>query len=335
MKILEDKNLSNYTSFKIKSDAFAVFEIESEDDIWKIHHLAKEERKKLVILGEGTNTIFGKESKLIVGLIKTKGVRIVHDFEKSSIIEVGAGENWDDFVKWSIDQKYSGLECLSAIPGTVGASPVQNIGAYGQEVKNLLVNVFVFDRQKETFEILGFNECDFSYRNSIFKKEPERFIIYKVSFELKKTPAEMPTYKDLKLYFLGQIKPSARQIRNAVIEIREKKLPNYKVVPNCGSFFQNPIIEITLLQKITEKYPKIQYNKLDENKVKLYSGWLIENINWQKIETKSIKFYEKNKLVLINTGEADFSELEKVIKNIQKEVEKTFGVRLEVEPSLI
>jgi UDP-N-acetylmuramate dehydrogenase len=335
MEILENKDLSNYTSFKIKFDAFSVFEIESEDDIWKIHHLAKDERKKLVILGEGTNTIFGKDNKVIVGIIKTKGIRIVHDFEKSSIIEVGAGENWDDFVKWSINQKYSGLECLSNIPGTVGASPVQNIGAYGQEIQNLLVNVFVFDRQKESFEILGFSECDFSYRNSIFKKEQERFIIYKVSFELKKTPAEMPTYKDLKLYFLGQIKPSARQIRNAVIGIREKKLPNYKEIPNCGSFFQNPFVDTLLLQKILEKHPKVKYNKIDENKVKLYAGWLVENINWEKIESKNIKLYEKNKLVLINTGEADFSELEKVIKNIQKEVEKTFGVHLEVEPTLV
>lgn len=335
MDIIENKDLSNLTSFKIGGEAFGVFELKNKDDVWKIHHLAKEERKPLIILGDGTNTIF-KDGKtnFIIGLMKIEEIRIIQEFDKSSIIEVGAGENWDEFVEWSIKNKYSGIELLSGIPGTVGASPVQNIGAYGKEIADCFVNLEAFDRQKEEFVTLGLNDCEFGYRESIFKQEPDRFIITKVSFELKKTPAEMPIYKDLQLYFLGQNKPSTRQIRNAVWEIRENKLPNPWEVPNCGSFFKNPFVDSSLIESLLEKYPKMPLFKIDENTFKVFAGWLIENINWQKIETKHIKFNPKNKLVLTNDGEGSFKELKKTIEEIKKQVASNFGIELETEPRI-
>lgn len=335
IKLVENKDLKKYTSFMIGGEAEHVVEIYNEDDVWKAHHLAKEERRPLVILGDGTNTIF-KDGKTnyIIGLMKSEGKRIIQDFDHSSIVEVGAGENWDEFIQWSIDNKFSGLELMSGIPGTVGATPVQNVGAYGKEVSDLLVNVYAFDRQKEKFVTLGINDCKLEYRNSVFKKNPDKYIILRVSFELKKTPAEMPTYKDLKLYFLGQNKPSARQIRNAVWEIREEKLPNPWDTPNCGSFFKNPFVDVALVESLLKKYPKLPHYQIDQNTFKLYSGWLIENINWKKIETKNIHFNSKNKLVLINNGEATFKELKKVIEDIKKQVSSHFGIDLEVEPRI-
>jgi len=335
MKILDQKKLSGHTSFRIGGEALQVLEIENNEDAWKAHHLAKEERKPLVILGDGTNTIFDdKDDKFIIGLVKIKGIRVTQDFDNSSIIEVGAEENWDEFVEWSINNKYSGIELLSGIPGTVGASPVQNIGAYGKEISGVLVNVQVFNREEEKFETIGLKDCCFDYRNSIFKENPDKYIILRVSFELKKTPAEAPTYKDLQLYFLGQNKPSARQIRNAVWEIREKKLPDPWDTPNCGSFFKNPFVDIALLEKLLEKYPKLPHYQIDENTFKLYAGWIIDNINWGKIETKNIKFHPANKLVLTNTGEASFKELKKVVEEIQHQVSSHFGIELEVEPRI-
>lgn len=335
IKLIEDKNLKNHTSFKVGGQAFQIVEIFNEDDVWKAHHLAKEERKPLIILGDGTNTIFKDgNTNYIIGLMKISGKRITQNFDKSSIVEVGAGENWDEFIQWSIDNKFSGLELMSAIPGTVGSTPVQNVGAYGREVSDLLVNVYAFDREKEKFITLGLKECELGYRDSVFKRNPDKYIILRASFELKKTPAEMPTYKDLKLYFLGQNKPSARQIRNAVWEIREGKLPNPWETPNCGSFFKNPFIDISLLESLLKKYPQMPHYQIDKVTFKLYAGWLIENINWQKIETKHITFNPKNKLVLINDGEATFKELKKVIEEIQKAVASNFGVDLEVEPRI-
>lgn len=335
VKIVDNKKVGDYCSFRIGGEAFEVFEIANEDDVWKIHHLAKEERKPLVILGDGTNTIF-KEGRLnyIVGLMKIRGIRIIQDFDNSSIIEFGAGENWDEVVEWSIKNKYSGIELLSGIPGTTGAGPVQNIGAYGKEIADCLVNVYIFDRKEERFKTLGLVDCEFSYRDSIFKRNSDRFIILKVNLELKKEPAEMPKYKDLQIYFAGQNKPSARQIRNAVWEIREEKLPNPWDNPNCGSFFKNAFIDTSLLQSILEKYPKVPFHQINGNTFKVYAGWLIENISWEKIETKNIKFNPKNKLVLINNGEASFKELRKVVEQIQKEVSTHFGIELEVEPRI-
>lgn len=335
INLIENKNLKDYCSFSIGGEAFHVLDIKDNEDVWRAHHLAKEERKPLIVLGDGTNTIF-KEGKtdFIIALMKIDGIRIITDFDKSSIIEVGAGENWDEFIEWSIKNKYSGIELLSGIPGTVGASPVQNIGAYGKEISDCFVNLEAFDRKKEEFVILGLKDCEFGYRESIFKQEPDRYIITKVSFELKKTPAEMPTYKDLKLYFLGQNKPSARQIRNAVWEIREEKLPNPWEVPNSGSFFKNPFIDSSLVESLLEKYPKMPHYQINEDTFKIYAGWLIENINWQKIETKHIKFNPKNKLVLTNDGEGSFKELKKVIEEIQKQVDSNFGIQLEVEPRI-
>lgn len=336
MDILEQKNLKEYSSMKIGGEAFNVITIKDEKDAWKAHHLSKSERKPLIVLGDGTNSIF-KDNKtdFIVAIMQKTGIRIIQDFKESSIIEVGAGENWDEFVEWSINNKYSGIELLSGIPGTIGAAPVQNIGAYGKELSDVFVNLYAFDRNLEDFVTLGLNDCNFNYRDSVFKQQPERFIIINVSLELKKTPAQMPSYKDLKLYFLGQEnKPSARQIRNAVWEIRENKLPNPWEKPNCGSFFKNPFIDVSLLESILKKYPKMPHFHIKENIFKVYAGWLIENINWQKIETKNIKFNRTNKLVLINEGEATFKELKKVIEEIQKEVSTHFGIELEVEPNI-
>ena len=335
IKIVENKNLKDLCSFRIGGEANQVLEIYSDDDIRKAHHLSQEERLPLIILGDGTNSIFkAGKTDYIIGLMKIEGKRVMQDFDTSSLIEVGAGENWDEFVEWSVKNKYSGLELLSGIPGTVGAAPIQNIGAYGREISDILVNVHAFDRDTKDFVILGIQDCNFDYRTSIFKEYPNRYIIKKITLELKKTPAEDPQYKDLKLYFIGQNKPSARQIRNAVWEIREDKLPNPWEQPNCGSFFKNPFIDISLLESIIKKYPSIPRYQIDQNTFKLYAGWLIENIEYKKIETENIKFNPKNKLVLINTGEADFKELQKVISEIQKEVSTHFGIDLEVEPTI-
>ena len=183
IKIVENKNLKDLCSFRIGGEANQVLEIYSDDDIRKAHHLSQEERLPLIILGDGTNSIF-KDGKTdyIIGLMKIEGKRVMQDFDTSSLIEVGAGENWDEFVEWSVKNKYSGLELLSGIPGTVGAAPIQNIGAYGREISDILVNVHAFDRDTKDFVILGIQDCNFDYRTSIFKEYPTTCIGGGVAF---------------------------------------------------------------------------------------------------------------------------------------------------------
>ncbi len=339
MKIYEDVSLKKLSFMKIGGTAKFLVEIEKDSEIKELDEFAKKQKLPIYFLGEGSNTIFanGYHDKIFV---KFKQKDIIKTYEDENFInlKVSAGLNWDRFVEWAVSNNYSGIECLSAIPGTVGASPIQNIGAYGQEVKDCIINVEVYEFETQKFYQISNSECQFSYRNSILKENIGKFAVLNVGFCLKKKNPDPPIYKDLSLYFLAKEKkdPSLKEIRQAVIEIRRQKLPDWKKEPNCGSFFQNPIISNDFAKKLIKKFPEIPQYKASNSQTKISGGWLIEKCGFKgKVFDKKIKVHNKSALVLVNCGDADFKDLEKFVDEITKKVEKKFEISLVVEPNLI
>lgn len=338
MKITENTNLKNMSFMKIGGTGKFLIEIENERELYKISEISRAEKLPIMIVGEGSNTIFddGEQQKIFVK-VTTDEIFKVYDDKFGSNINVGSGTNWDKLVDWSVKQNLSGLELLSAIPGSVGASPVQNIGAYGQEVSNVITHVKVFDIVNEEFYEITNSECDFKYRDSIFKRNPNRYIITNVSFRLSKKKPENPRYKDLALYFLAEKNknPTLREIRKAVIDIRAQKLANPKTDPNCGSFFKNPIVSNNIAEKLINKFKDMPQFSAEPGFTKLSGGWLIEKSGFKGKDFGAIRVSDKNALVLINNGNAKFSDLINAKDKIIEGVIKNFGVTLEIEPNLI
>lgn len=326
--------LENYSTFKVGGNAYKILNIRKEDDIISAVSYAEKCNKRLIVIGEGSNSIFSDEDDLfIIGHMQLTGISIKEDTDLYSVVRVAAGESWDNLVSWSIEQGLSGIEALSGIPGTVGAAPIQNIGAYGRELSDVLVNVTAYNLEEKRFRSLKSSQCEFSYRDSIFKRNPDKYIISEITIKLYKTKPRIPDYESVKNKFTTK-SPTLSEIRDVILRTRAEKIPDYKTVPNCGSFFKNPIITQDEFKKIQDKYPDIPFFETKDNMIKIYTGWLIEHSDYKQYETSNISFYNKNKLVLTNTNEATFEELLMVIKNITEEIYKNFKVHIEPEPNL-
>jgi UDP-N-acetylmuramate dehydrogenase len=340
MKIQENVSLKNHTTMQIGGKAKFFCIAESESDIIEACQFARDNGLDIFPLGEGSNTIFKSESynKLFI-LMKNTGITKSYEGPEMVNLEVCAGENWDNLVKWSVSQKLSGLECLSGIPGTVGAAPIQNIGAYGSEAKDTITKVKVLDLESNEIFELPNSQCDFSYRNSIFKKNLGKFIILTVSFNLSKNHKNLPIpqYKDIQLYFAGKQKSaSADEIRKAVLEIRSRKIPWPSDVPNSGSFFQNPIVDKETASRIAIEFPEMPYFQIDDNKCKLYAGWLIEKCKLKGFKFGKIKICDHNALIITNPdGAGEYKNLEQAVAQIQAQVYQQFEIELEIEPNII
>ena len=337
----KDVSVKDLTSFKIggKTKFFAVGR--SVDDITEAVDLAKSTNTKLFVIGGGSNIIFSDEYlDLFILKLEMFGFDVIKDEEEFSLIKIGATENWDEIVKRSVELGLSGIEAMSAIPGTVGATPVQNVGAYGQEIKDTLVEVQVFDTTDKSVKALSNADCGFKYRDSIFKSEEKgRYIILNVTLKLSKLRPGVPEYPGVQKYFSesGIDKPSLVDIRNAIIDIRKSKLPDPSNVPNVGAFFENPIIDRVHVQGSTEKFPDMKYFELADSRIKVPAGWLIEKAGFkgQLIGNGKIKVHQDNALVLTNNGEATFSDLLSAKEEIIGKVKEMFGIELEMEPNVI
>ena len=329
-------DLRTYSTFAIGGIAHKVFEIREEEDCKKINSYSQYINKSLIIIGEGSNSIFANTTdKYIIALMRIMSIEILEQQENTDVlIKAYGGESWDAVVAWSIDHGLSGLEALSGIPGTAGSAPIQNIGAYGSELSNTLVEIEVFDRTKDIFTLLTHEQCCFNYRDSIFKKNPDRYIILSITLKLSMKPASIPQYKDVIDFFVSNPNPTTKEIRDAIIQIRNNKIPDYKKYPNCGSFFKNPIITNKHLKSLTEKYSAIPSFEISDGTHKLFAGWLIEHVDYQKAQTDTIVFNEKNKLILINKNNGTFEDLQFVISHITKLVQDAYEVTLEVEPNI-
>ncbi|SDR81070.1 UDP-N-acetylmuramate dehydrogenase [Polaribacter sp. KT25b] len=342
MNIQQNKSLKNYNTFGISVNAKRFISI---DSVYQLQQLLKVE-KDLFLISGGSNMLLTKDIKELVVHINIKGISIDKENENEVFITVNAGESWHEFVVWCVENNYGGIENLSLIPGNVGTCPIQNIGAYGVEVKDTITKVEALEI--ETGKLVSFSndECNFGYRNSIFKNEVKgKYIITSVSFKLTKNKHQLNTSYgaiDVELASKEIEKPTLKNISDAVITIRKSKLPDPKKIGNSGSFFKNPVVSKKQFLKIKEansKVPFYEIKPLGDSKgdveYKIPAGWLIEQAGFKGKRFGNYGVHEKQALVLVNYGNATGLEIYQLAEKIKQTILQKFGISLEIEVNII
>ena len=333
MKINKEASLKKFNTFNVSETAYFIYEVE---EISELKGILSDSKGKILILGGGSNILFTKRFEGTIINLKNKGIKVISENKDSILVEVCAGENWNDFVIWAVENNYGGIENLSLIPGNVGAAPIQNIGAYGVELKDIFYSCsgIELDSLKE-FE-MNKSECKFSYRNSIFKNElKDKVVITSIKLYLTKDNHHFNiAYKDLK-ESLSNSELSLKVISDEVIKIRQSKLPDHKSVGNCGSFFKNPIVSLSKLKKIKAVYPNLPSFKIDSNNYKIPAAWLIEKSGFKERGNKNVGVYENQPLVIINHGSATGKEILDFANEIKETIYNNFNIQLEEEVLII
>lgn len=336
MDIHQSIPLKNYTTMKLGGNARFMTEVRTADEVQAICKNAKSQNLPVYILGGGSNTIVRDEGfNGIVIRIRVPGIEVVGDDLYSTTVKVGAGEIWDDFVAWSVEHKLTGIEAMSAVPGTVGAAPVQNIGAYGQEVAETITELEAYDIESDQFVTLQNQDCQFAYRSSIFREESKgRYAITSVTFQLSKNLPQPPFYAALQKYFdENHISTFLHEtVRQAVMAIRFEKLPDPADRPNAGSFFKNAVIEDWLLPDLQAENPDMPFYDMPGKRYKIPSGWLIEQAGFKGQLISGMRVHDKNALVLINESAKSYADLEAARDAITTAVRDKFRIELEQEP---
>lgn len=335
MKIKEFVELTFLNTIRLKSCARYYLLLQNEKELVEISAYIKLKSLKFFALGGGSNILL---PELFEGLVihnKIQGIQKIAEDDEFVFIKAGAGTIWDDFVKFCIENAWFGLENLSWIPGTVGASPVQNISAYGVDVREFIDSLEVFDLATGKAFSLREKDCGFAYRNSIFKGEPN-LLVTSVVFSLRKTPRLNLSYRDVAEHFKERNteKVSALDLRNLIINIRKQKLPDPALFPNVGSFFHNPIVDKLLAEKLHKDHC-IPIYEVDCNRAKLSAGWLIENLGLKGFRNGNVGVYEKHALVLLNYSSATQKEILDFAKLIKDKVYKKFNVVINIEPIVV
>lgn len=335
--IQSNVNLIAYNTFGIGVNAKHFAQFENVDALKSI--LKNNPDEVLLILGGGSNILFTKDFNGIVLKNEIKGFRIIEDNENDVIVESGAGENWHQFVLRCIDNNFCGLENLSLIPGSVGASPMQNIGAYGVEIKDVFEKLQAYHIPTGEVHEFKHSDCEFGYRESVFKRKLKgQYVILTVSFKLSKKSTINSSYGAIEseLEKMGISSPTIQDISNAVIAIRTSKLPDPKIIGNAGSFFKNPVVSKALLMEIQKTYPEVPfYANENSETVKIPAGWLIEKAGWKGKTFENYGVHKLQALVLVNYGSAKGSEILELSGQIIKDITDKFGVTLEREVNIL
>lgn len=336
MEIHTNIPLKNFTTMKLGGNARFMGEAFSPQDIADIYHNAKAQHLPVFVLGGGSNVIAPDEDYHgIIVRNRIAGFEVIAEDTVGITIKIGAGENWDEVVKRTVDMNLSGIETMSAIPGTAGATPVQNVGAYGQEIADTLVSLEAYDCQTETFVTLQNEDCNFSYRHSMFRGDAAgRFAITSITLKLNKSPLKPPFYSTLQTFFDSKSTTlfSPKIIREAVIAIRAEKLPDPALKPNTGSFFKNAIVEKWQLADLQSEYPDIPLYDLGDSRYKIPTGWLIEQVGLKGQLLHGIRIHDKNALVLINESATSYGDLAAARDEIIGAVRDQFRILIEQEP---
>ena len=338
MQIYDNHSLQSHNSFGVSISSKLFTELNTTSDIEALIRWQKENDEiPCLLIGGGSNMLFRDDFAGLAVAVCLKGRELSSEDSQAFYITAAAGENWHDFVRWTIDEGYAGLENLSLIPGTVGAAPMQNIGAYGVELGDRLQSLIAVDLQTGERRTFSNEDCQFAYRDSYFKQQPhDRWLIESVTFRLPKEPVWVTAYAGVAAE-LGDQEPSARLISDVVIALRQSKLPDPAVIGNAGSFFKNPIMLSDQWQQLKSQFPELPgYPQKDDPKlVKTSAGWLIDQCEWKAFRDGDAGIYEKHALVLVNHGNASGVELWNLAERIIDSVETKFGVQLEAEPRLI
>lgn len=337
MEIQINFSLKNYNTFGIEARAKQFIAVHNIKDLRTV--LQENKSNKKFILGGGSNMLLTKDVEALVIHIDLKGKKIIKENEDFVWVESQAGENWHELVLWTIDQNFGGLENMSLIPGNVGTTPVQNIGAYGTEIKDTFVSCQAMTIENQEMKTFTNQECHFGYRESIFKNEAkDQYIITSVVYKLTKHNHKINiSYGDISGELLKNkiTNPSLKDVSNAVIAIRKSKLPDPKELGNSGSFFKNPILLKTDFEKIHQQFPEMKYYEVSETLVKVPAGWLIEQAGFKGKRFGDAGIHKNQALVLVNYGNATGQEILDVSKKIQETIFETFGIHIEAEVNVI
>ncbi len=329
-------DIKDLTTFGISTLVDEWISFKSIDDLQTFIRKRPLTQEKHFVIGGGSNLLFVNNYDGLIVKANFQGIELLEESEKYIYLKAGAGVVWEDFVAYCVEHNYWGAENLSLIPGTVGASPVQNIGAYGIEVQDIIFDVRAINKKTGKEQIFSFADCKFGYRDSFFKNDPKQeWIVSEVVYRLTKAPNRNLSYGPLKQIFSENTEPSIQEIREAIIKIRESKLPNPKQIGNAGSFFKNPIVSIETNNKLMQDYPQMPYYLVDIDKSKLAAGWLIDQAGWRGHEEENVGVHEKQALVLINKGKATGKEIYDLSEKIIASVKKEFNVELEREVIII
>jgi UDP-N-acetylmuramate dehydrogenase len=341
MDIQANISLKKYNTFGIDAHAryFSRFKTVEE-----LHDLIDLQRSSIVglpssiVLGGGSNILFAKDYDGLILKNELKGIKKVKEDEHHVYVQVGAGENWHQFVLYCIENNLAGVENLSLIPGNVGASPMQNIGAYGVEIKDVLFYLEAYSIKEKVLHTFSLNDCELGYRDSIFKRKyKNEFVITSVTYRLNKLPQFNISYGAIKdeLEKMKVHALSIKAISQAVINIRSSKLPDPSKLGNAGSFFKNPTVSRSIFETLKDKFPGIIGYDVPNNEVKLAAGWLIEQCGWKGFRKEDAGCYDKQALVLVNYGNATGDDIYNLSEDILKTVKKKFDITLEREVNIV
>ncbi len=332
MELKRNVELRDYNSFKTVAVAKLFYFAENIEELRML--LRQYSNEKKLVIGNGCNLFFTQDFDGLIIKTEMKGINILYEDENVVEIELMAGEDWDNFVLYCVERGYSGIENLSLIPGSAGAAPVQNIGAYGTELQDFVLKVNAIDLN--TAELMEFSreECEFGYRNSIFKRT-KNYVITSVVLQLSRKFSYNGKYAELNRALSSISSPTISQVRQAVIDIRTKKLPDYKKLPNAGSFFKNPVLDFETKNFLIQKLPDIPIYNISENMFKTSAAYLIEKADYKGIRMGMVGVYEHHALILVNYGADSGKDIVKLMNEIQKEVFERFGVMLNPEVRIV
>ena len=335
LQVLAQVSLKPFNSFGIDVRAQFFAEARSDADVREALAYASTQGLPLLVIGGGSNLLLTQDIPALVLRMATQGIRVLQDDGVQVVVEAEAGEAWHPFVVWTLEQGFCGLENLSLIPGTVGAAPMQNIGAYGVEIKDVFAGLTALDRQTGELRDFSLEECNFAYRDSLFKHETGRWLILRVRFALSRVSHLKLDYGPVQQRLAGQgiTEATPSDVSRAICSIRSEKLPDPAVLGNAGSFFKNPLVSKALAEELQALYPDLVAYPQADGQMKLAAGWLIDKAGWKGFRDGDAGVHALQALVLVNYGGATGHDIANLAQRIQRDITQRFKVELEMEPN--
>ncbi|WP_236177948.1 MULTISPECIES: UDP-N-acetylmuramate dehydrogenase [Pseudomonas] len=335
LQVQPQVSLKPFNTFGVDVRAQLFAEAHSDAEVREALAYATSHNVPLLVIGGGSNLLLTADIPALVLRMASRGIRVISDDGNRVVIEAEAGEPWHPFVQHTLAQGFSGLENLSLIPGTVGAAPMQNIGAYGVEIKDVFAGLTALDRQTGELRDFSLEECNFAYRDSVFKQQPGRWLILRVRFALNRVAHLHLEYGPVRqrLTEQGIEQPTPTDVSRAICSIRSEKLPDPAVLGNAGSFFKNPLVSAAVVAQIKAQHPDLVAYAQPDGQMKLAAGWLIERAGWKGFREADAGVHKLQALVLVNYGAATGLQLLDLAQRIQKDISERFNVELEMEPN--
>ena len=333
LQLEQNVSLTAFNTLALISEARFLATVTSEQDLLDVLSSANAKKLPIFILSGGSNVLLSESINAVVIRPLLKGINLIKQDDAYVWVEVMAGEEWHPFVQYAVAQGWYGLENLSLIPGYVGASPIQNIGAYGVEVSQHIEQIKAWHIPSQSWQVLAPEQCQFAYRDSIFKRQAGDWIITRVLFKLAKQASFVLSYGDVREQ--AGTTPTLQSVADAIIQIRQSKLPDPKKIGNAGSFFKNPVIDLQYYEQLRLQHPNLTGYVQPSGQVKVAAGWLIDQAGWKGKQIGNVGMYKKQALVLVNYGVASLKDVQQVSLAVQESVLKKFGIQLEPEPVLV